>query len=202
MFKDQQQYSPFTSHSGTLCFLLLFQVSWSECFSFYLTLQKLSSIFSYFLLYITLITTHFWNFHFLLPLVLNSLYLKLILLLSFLRKFQIFLCVSVHSMKYTDFDALFFFELKYVKIAIETSLNHELFTGCFWISVLFGVLKLYAEFLHYKEKCGKTGKELKDINFNHWHKWGGVLLKLGKHVKKVENTSDFMWNICSPKGKL
>ena len=144
----------------------------------------------------------FWNFHFLLPLVLNSLYLKLILLLSFLRKFQIFLCVSVHSMKYTDFDALFFFELKYVKIAIETSLNHELFTGCFWISVLFGVLKLYAEFLHYKEKCGKTGKEFKDINFNHWHKWGGVLLKLGKHVKKVENTSDFMWNIWSPKGKL
>lgn len=41
--------------------------------------------------------------------------------------FQIFLCGLVYSMKYTDFDALFSFELKYVKIAIETSLNHELF---------------------------------------------------------------------------
>lgn len=45
--------------------------------------------------------------------------------------FQIFLCVLVYSMKYTDFDALFSFELKYVKIAIETSLNHELFRSVF-----------------------------------------------------------------------
>lgn len=71
--------------------------------------------------------------------------------------FQIFLCVLVYSMKYTDFDALFSFELKYVKIAIETSLNHEPFRSCFWICVLLKVSKLYTVFLHYKEKCGKIG---------------------------------------------
>lgn len=84
--------------------------------------------------------------------------------------FQIFLGVLVYSMKYTDFHALFSFELKYVKVAIETSLNHELFKSCFWICVLLEVLKLYAEFLHYMEKCGKIRKKLKDINFNHWQK--------------------------------
>lgn len=54
-----------------------------------------------------------------------------------------------------------------------------------------------AEFLHYKEKCGKIGKDFKDLSILITGR-NGVLLKLGNHIKKAENTSDFMWNICSP----